>query len=77
MAPCELSGDQGTHVYPPPRAKTGILFIQCKVHVNEHARRPRGSQSGREKGRDDSFKVQAKEPLGTDSHQTISKNSSS
>ena len=34
-----------------------------------HPRRPRGSQSGREK-------VRAKEPLGTDSHRTISKNSS-
>ena len=33
-------------------------------------------QSGREKGRDESFQVRAKEPLGTDSHRTISKNSS-
>ena len=41
-----------------------------------HPRRPRGSQSGREKGRDKSFQIQAKEPLGTDSHRTISKNSS-
>ena len=31
----------------------------------EHPRRPRGSQSGREKGRDESFHVRAKEPLGT------------
>ena len=36
---------------------------------------PRGSQSGRQKRRDESFQVRAKEPLGTDSHQTISKNS--
>ena len=35
-----------------------------------HPRRPRGSQSGRE------FSLQAKEPLGTDSHRTVSKNSS-
>ena len=42
----------------------------------DHPRRPRGSQSGREKGRDESFHVRAKEPLGTDSHRTISKNSS-
>ena len=41
-----------------------------------HPRRPRGSKSGREKGRDESFQVRVKEPLGTDSHQTISKNSS-
>ena len=31
-------------------------------------RRPRGSQWGREKGRDESFQVRAKEPQGTDSH---------
>ena len=37
---------------------------------------PRGSQSGREKRRDESFQVWAKEPLGTDSHRTISKDSS-
>ena len=41
-----------------------------------HPRRPRGSQSGREKRRDESFQVRAKEPLGTDSHRAISKNSS-
>ena len=35
-----------------------------------------GSQSGREKRRDESFQERAKEPLGTDSHRTISKNSS-
>ena len=40
-----------------------------------HPRRPRG-QSGRKKRRDESFQVRAKEPLGTDSHRTISKNSS-
>ena len=41
-----------------------------------HPRRPRGSQSGREKGRDESFQVRVKEPLGTDCPRTISKNSS-
>ena len=41
-----------------------------------HPRRTRGSQSGREKRWDESFQVRAKEPLGTDSHRTISKNSS-
>ena len=46
--------------------------------VRIHPRRPRGSQSGREKGRDESFQARAKEPLamGTDSHRAISKNSS-
>ena len=44
--------------------------------VFSHPRRPRGSQSGREERRDESFQVRAKEPLGTDSHRTISKNSS-
>ena len=37
---------------------------------------PRGSRLGREKRRDESFQVRAEEPLGTDSHRTISKNSS-
>ena len=41
-----------------------------------HPRRPRGGQSSREKRRDESFQVRAKEPLGTDSHRTMSKNSS-
>ena len=43
-----------------------------------HPRRPRGSQSGRdrEKRWDESFQLRAKEPLGTDSYRTISKNSS-
>ena len=44
--------------------------------ANTHPRRPRGSQSDREKRRDESFQVSAKEPLGTDFHRTISKNSS-
>ena len=41
-----------------------------------HPRRPRGSHSGWEKRRDESFLVRAKESLGTDSHRAISKNSS-
>ena len=41
-----------------------------------HPRRPRGSQSGREKRQDGSCQVRAKKPLGTDPHRTISKNSS-
>ena len=41
-----------------------------------HPRRPRGSQSGRVKRRDESFQAWAEEPLGTDSRRTISKRSS-
>ena len=44
--------------------------------MQAHPRRPRGGQSGREKGRDEIFQVRAKEPLGTDSNRAISKNSS-
>ena len=40
-----------------------------------HPRRPRGSQSGWVKRRDESFQEWAEEPLGTDSHRTISKQS--
>ena len=42
---------------------------------SDHPRRPRGSQSSREKRRDESFQAWAEEPLGTDSHRTISKRS--
>ena len=42
--------------------------------IAAHPRRPRGSQSGWEKRLDESFQVRVKEPLGTESHQTISKN---
>ena len=48
------------------------LYIQS----SPHPRRPRGSQSGREKRQDESFQVRVKEPLGTDSHRTIYKNTS-
>ena len=40
-----------------------------------HPRRPRGSLSGRVKRGDESFQAWAEEPLGTDSHRTISKRS--
>ena len=53
---------------------SSALFIQ--LLRERHPRRPRGSQSGWEKRQDESFQVRAKEPLGTDSHRTISKNSS-
>ena len=54
-------------------AKAHLVFHWCLY--NRHLRRPRGSQSGRENRRDESFQVRAKEPLGTDSYRTISKNS--
>ena len=41
--------------------------VSFSAAVSEDPRRPRGSQSGREKRRDESFQVRAKEPLGTDS----------
>ena len=56
----------------PVKWKLFFILMQIKLHP----RRPRGSQSGWEKGRDESFQVRAKEPLGTDSHRAISKNSS-
>ena len=49
----------------------GISFV-----CGGHPRRPRGSQSDREKRRDKNFHVRAKELLGTDSYRTIFKNSS-
>ena len=55
-------------------------FLNGKQPPFTHPRRSRGSQSGRKKRRDESFQVWTKEPLGTilgtDSHRTISKNSS-
>ena len=60
--PYYLWGLSGAHFFRQPFLK--------------HPRRPRGSQSGWEKRRDESFQVRAKEPLGTDSHQAVSKNSS-
>ena len=50
-----------------------LLWLYLTIH---HPRRPKGSQSGREKRRDESFQARAEEPLGTDSHRTISKRSS-
>ena len=52
--------------------KTKIQYCLCtKMFLRlPHPRRPRGSQSSREKRRDESFQVRAKEPLGTDSHRT-------
>ena len=44
--------------------------------ILSHPRRPRGSQSGLEKRRNESFQALMEEPLGTDSYWTISKRSS-
>ena len=56
----------------------GVVGQQCcvRLHGAKHPRRPRGSQSGREKKLNERFQVRAKEPLGTDSCRTVSKNSS-
>ena len=54
-----------------------VVFSRTKtprMREYSHPRRPRGSQSGRDKG--GTIQVRAKEPLGTDSHRTTSNNSS-
>ena len=77
---------------PTPIYKFSGLILHCLIKVVEriclkikafsegfhfiHPRRPRGSQSGREKRRDEIFKARAEEPLGTDSHRIISERSS-
>ena len=64
---------------------TAHTILSAKVHVPDPFPRRlfrlisqlcSSSESGREKKRDESFQIRAKEPLGTDSHRTISKNSS-
>ena len=59
-----------------PSYISGCILQSLVLLTSDHPRRPRGSQSGQEKGRDESFQVRAKKPLGTDSHRTISKTSS-
>ena len=61
---------------PAPDWAQKMLCLIVPNQGEQHPRRSRGSQSGREKRRDERFQVWAEEPLGTDSHQTISKNSS-
>ena len=60
------------------RIQNALLFTVDRKALPRvhHPRRPRGSQSGREKRRDECFQVRVKEPLGSDFHWTISKNSS-
>ena len=55
---------------------TGWDLCSIGHQQQPHPQRPRGSQSGREKMRDESLQAWAEELLGTDSHQTISKRSS-
>ena len=55
---------------------SSFLFHNSFANRNWHPWRPRDSQSGQEKRRDESFQVRAKEPQGTDSHRIIFKNSS-
>ena len=56
-------------------ASSSVHFekLCCSLWTFAHPRTPRGSWSGREKGRDKSFQVRAKKPLGTDYHRIISK----
>ena len=54
------------------------VFFFHDIHKKQrrsHPRRPRGSESGRVKTRDESFQAWAEEPLGTDCHRNISKRS--
>ena len=54
------------------------VFFFHDIHKKQrrsHPRRPRGSESGRVKTRDESFQAWAEEPLVTYSHRTISKRS--
>ena len=48
-----------------------LLYLGHLSH--SHPRRPRGSQSGRDKKPDESFQARAEEPLATDPHLAISK----
>ena len=53
-------------------------MVRCHIEgklTYPHPRRPRGSQSHREKRSDESFQAQAEKPLGTDSQRTTSKRS--
>ena len=53
-----------------------ITKLQWQSSIGVASSETQGSQSGRETRRDESFQARAEEPLGTDSHQTNSKQSS-
>ena len=65
-------------IFVDPLFHIGTVHVHVFVYqwYAGHPRRPRGSQSGREKRRDKIFQAQVEQPLGTDSHRTISKRSS-
>ena len=69
----------GNHLLP---SNNRSLLVQKKKSTNTPGHYLRkygegeGGQSGREKRCDESFQAQAEKPLGTNSHQTISKRSS-
>ena len=78
-----LRQNQGQRPFLHTAISRMLIIVRKKCARNNpdrstrgHSRRPGGNQSGREKRRDESFQVRAKEPLVTDSHRTISKNSS-
>ena len=53
-----------------------ITKLQWQSSIGVAYSETQGSQLGWETRRDESFQARAEEPLGTDSHQTISKQSS-
>ena len=53
---------------------TGITKCDDYYKLRQYTEWGNPRAVGREKGRDERFQVQAKEPLGTDTHRTISKN---
>ena len=73
-SPRNLAWEQQTHF------RSSLLSLRKIAGYTEsrspHPRRPRVSQSGREKMRDESLQAWAEKPSGTDSHRTISKRSS-
>ena len=73
-SPRDLACEQQTHF------RSSLLSLRKMEGYTEsrspHPRRPRVSQSGREKMRDESLQAWAEKPPGTDSHLTISKRSS-
>ena len=72
----QICSDATTLVSPLNDVWETSAEIPYRWRVTTHSRRPRGSQSGREKRCDESFQAQAEKPLATDSHRTIFKRSS-
>ena len=72
----QICSDATTLVSPLNDVWETSAEIPHRWRVTTHPRRPRRSQSGREKMCDGSFQAQAEKPLAIDSHRTISKRSS-